>query len=272
MSEHFSFEELPFYLELNPSDVVFISSDLKNIALQARNNKKQLDIDLFIQHLKEVVHNGTIVIPAYTDYLKNGETFDYLKSKPSTGALSNKVFKRSDFVRTFDPLHSVFVWGKHTQELLDLHDQSTFGKKSVFGFLHEKNAKFIFIDVHIENSFTFIHYIEEYQIVPYRKYYEMQFECIDSNGNATIKRELFHTKKKGVVTDFTVLQEKLMQTGVMNRVDFQGVFVDVVSAVDTVFVTQNMLKEKKYLYHFDFKLFMKQWLKELFPFLLRFKK
>jgi len=118
------FEELPFHLNLKSDDVVFVSSDLKNFAFNAKKQQKSLNIDLFIENFQRVLSDGTLIIPAYTDYLKNGDTFDFVKSKPSTGAISNKVFKRKDFLRTSDPLHSVLVWGKHQDEILILNDES----------------------------------------------------------------------------------------------------------------------------------------------------
>jgi aminoglycoside N3'-acetyltransferase len=149
-----SFEDLPFHLNINENDTVFISADLKNIAYALKSKNKIVQIDQFIDNFKLILKNGTIVIPAYTDNLKNLGTFNYLKDKPTTGSISNKVFKRKDFTRSNDPLHSVFAWGKNTNQILDLKDNSTFGKNSIYSFLHQQNAKFIFIDVHIENSFN----------------------------------------------------------------------------------------------------------------------
>lgn len=266
------FEEIPFHLGLKATDVVFISADLKNVALQAKNQKQVVNIDLFINNLQEILNEGTLIFPAYTDYLTTGDTFDWVKSKPSTGALSNKVFKRKDFKRTKDPLHSVFVWGENTDELMNLNGISTFGNDSVFAFLHLQNAKFLFIDVHIENSFTFIHYIEEFKQVPYRKFYELNINISGLTETAYNKKVLFHTKKKGVVTDFANLQRHFDQTEVMTHLNFNSIPFDLIQAKEAVEITEKLINDKNYLYHFSFLLFIKQCIKAYFPFLVKFKK
>lgn len=254
------FEELPFHLNLKSHAIVFVSSDLKNFALNAKKQQKSLNIDLFIENFQRILVNGTLIIPAYTDYLKNGDTFDILKSKPSTGAISNKVFKRKDFLRTSDPLHSVLVWGKHQNEILDLKDESTFGKDTVFGFMHRQNGIFLFFDVHIENSFTFIHYIEEYLNVPYRKYYPVKIYSLN-NEKTIAKTILFHTKKPGIVTDFEDLNKTLIQSKSMLQFEHNHLLINSISALQTVSIVEQKIASKNYLYHFNFKEFIKKIIK-----------
>jgi aminoglycoside 3-N-acetyltransferase len=271
MNINIPFEEIPFHLGLKSTDILFVSSDLKTLALHAKNKQQSLNIDLFIGNLQSILDEGTLIFPAYTDYLKSGDFFDWEKGKPSTVALSNKIFKRKDFTRTRDPLHSVFVWGKDSEELLSLFDNSTFGENSVFGFLDRKNARFLFIDVHIENSFTFIHYVEEYKRVLYRKYFVLDFETISEKNQRMTIKTLFHTRKKGVVTDFSLLQNRFDETGAMKHLFFNDVPFDLIDARDAVLITEKLLDEKKYLYRFDFSFYLKQVIKELFPFLLFIK-
>lgn len=260
------FEELPFHLNLASNQTVFISSDLKNFARIAKKQQKSLDLDLFITNLQHVLIDGTIIIPAYTDQLKQAETFDYHKSKPTTGALSNRVFKRKDFIRTADPLHSVFVWGNHQASIIALDDESTFGQHTVFGFMHRVNGLFLFLDVHIENSFTFIHYIEEYLNVPYRKYYPLQVNVI-KDGVTSSKTVQFHTKKAGVVTDFADLNSTMIAKQLLLQYYYEQVEIKLITASDTVKLVEEKIKQKKYLYHFSVKVFVINLLKSITYFL-----
>ncbi|MBI2259890.1 MAG: AAC(3) family N-acetyltransferase [Flavobacteriia bacterium] len=258
-----SFEQLPLYLKIKKDDFVFISSDLKNIALNYKKENRKLDIDLFISNFQLVLSEGTLVIPAYTDNLKDGETFDIKNSKPTTGALSNKVFKRKDFKRTFEPLHSVFVWGKDSDEVLNHTEKSTFGINSIYSLLFKKNAIFLFIDVHIVNSFTFIHFIEEKNKVPYRKYFKRNFFLIDEKGIKYSKEILFHTRKPGVITNFDELNKKMLETNIMERQSMCNINIDLINAFETVELVEQLLKNKKYLYHFSFIDFFKIWIKKM---------
>lgn len=200
--------------ELSAEDTVFISSDITKLALHFKNEGVVFNPDHFIDLLQQRLSNGTLIIPAYTDLLKNGETFDRQKSKPTTGALSNRVFRRKDFRRTMDPLHSVFVWGRGTNEILALKDKSTFGENSIFGFLNRVNAKMIIIDVHFQNSFTFVHYMEEKRKVSFRKPYHWKINVIDQ-GEQHAQEVVFYTKKAGFLVDLEDLQQELIKTGVV---------------------------------------------------------
>lgn len=256
------FEELPFHLHLTADATVFISADMKRLALKAKAENQTLNITKFIENCQQVLSKGTLIIPAYTDYLKNGDTFNPQKGKPSTGAISNKVFKRSDFKRTKDPLHSVFVWGKGSSDILALEDTSTFGKNSIFSYLHANNAVFLFFDVHIENSFTYIHYVEEYLNVPYRSYHNWTIN-IEENGVVTPKNIQFHMKKWGVLADVDALNEVFFKRGAMERYDYSGIYIDSITADRATPIITEKINNKEYLYRFSSKQFLKSFLKKL---------
>lgn len=110
--------DLASKLDLRSDDLLFIASDIKQLALDCKATGTHFDTNAFIASFQEVLSSGTIIIPAYTDYLKDGGVFDHAKAKPSTGALSNRVMRMKDFVRSNDPLHSVLVWGQKAEEML----------------------------------------------------------------------------------------------------------------------------------------------------------
>lgn len=206
-------------LPIEKGDILFIASDIKQMALDCRSNGEKFDVNAFIESFQEVLSEGTLIVPSYTDYLKNGETFDCVKSKPSTGALANKVQRRKDFIRTKDPLHSVFAWGKHADEIANMNSDSTLGKGSIFDFLHANNAKMICIDVDFQNSLTFVHYIEEKEKVSYRKAYEWKMKTTIDGVEA--EREFtFHTKKPWILTDLYGLQTESAKDGVNQLYSF----------------------------------------------------
>lgn len=215
-----SYLELAGALPLKEDDILFIASDLHKIARDCRSRGERFDANAFIDSFQAVLSKGTLIIPAYTDDLWSGDTFDVRKSKPTTGALSNKVFRRSDFQRTLDPLHSVFVWGRDTVEVLDLQSSSTFGEDSVFGYLYQKKGKMICIDVHFQNSFTFVHYVEEKLKVKYRKHYHLNMKVVDHDGSTHDKHIDFHTKRPWILTDLYDLQQSFGADGIKQNYKF----------------------------------------------------
>lgn len=260
------FHDLPFHLKLKKDDTVFISSDLNALAFLYKKLGKNININLFIDNLQIVLNEGSIFIPAYTDNLKNGDSFDVMKSKPTTGAISNKVFKRKDFIRTEDPLHSVFIWGKNANEGLKYNDNSTFGLNSIFALLHKINTKFIFIDVHIVNSFTFVHYVEEYLNVFYRKYKKLTIKKTNSQYIQTKENILFHTRKPGVLTDFDDLNISFIKKGLYTQFKIDAISINIINAKEATIEIENKINDKKYLYTFSFYAYLKYYLKNIFLF------
>lgn len=211
-----SYLNLAEQLSLNENDILFIASDVTQLALQARSDGERFDANLFIESFQKVLNKGTLIIPAYTDHLRDGDTFDYVRSKPTTGALSNKVSRRKDFKRTKDPLHSVFVWGKHQEELLTLDGPSSLGRESIFEWLYQNRAKMICIDVHFQNSLTFVHYVEELREVKYRKPYYWKLKRIFSDYSDE-KEVIFYTRQPWVLTDLEELQRSSIEEGVVRK-------------------------------------------------------
>lgn len=218
-------------LELTSTDVVFISSDIGKLAKLCKSNGENFSVDEIIETLQKIVNEGTIIVPAYTDNLLDGDIFDWKKSKPTTGAFSNKIQRRSDFIRTRDPLHSVFVWGKDAEIISKITDKSTFGKNSIFTYLREKNAKFLFIDIHIQSCFTYIHYIEEQNKVPYRKSYFYTIECIYPEETKKVTIE-FYSKKLGIMSDIMDLHDVLLRDGVYKTYRYKDSKIDILLAQD----------------------------------------
>lgn len=248
--------DLPSQLGLEATDTVFLASDITRLALQSRKQGAAFSADRFIEAFQAVLQQGTLIIPAYTDHLKKGETFHWKSDKPTTGALSNRVMRRTDFTRTEDPLHSVFVWGKGSEELLNLHDESTFGANSVFGFLERQQAKMIIIDVDYDHSFTFIHYLEEGWNVSYRSYKRWNMH-IDKDGKTELRPFLFHAKKMGVLTDLVNYERSMRESGLAQSFSMEDVPITLVPLEPVRAFTRSFLDQGGKLYRFSLTFLLK---------------
>lgn len=202
-------------LSIQSEDTVFVSSDLFKLALACHQHKIKFSANLLLDALLAQLPNGTLVIPAYTDDLKSGDSFDILSSKPNTGSLSLATFKRSEFIRTSDPFHSFFVAGVQKENFANLNNQSTFGSDSGFALLHKLNAKAIFIDVPLQESFTFVHYCEEKLKIKYRKFKAHQIRYTSITGKESTITHQFFTRKKGYVCNFHQLENQLEKRGIL---------------------------------------------------------
>lgn len=243
-------------LGLRSDDCLMIASDVTRLALAAKKEGNAFSVDQFVDSFLAVLSEGTLLIPAYSDYLKNGQTFDWKTANPSTGALSNKVMKRKDFIRTKDPLHSVFVKGTATASIEKLKDISTFGENSIFGFMERKAAKMLIIDVDFQNSFTYIHYLEEKWQVKYRQKYRWNLTIND--GEKLKSREFhFYAKKLGILTDLDKYEHFLLETGVTKQFTYGDVSMTLIDLATIESATKEFIEKGGKLYRFSMVFLLK---------------
>jgi aminoglycoside 3-N-acetyltransferase len=259
----FSYLDLPEFLQLKEDDTVFLASDIKQLIRDANAAGEKFDPNLLIEAFQKKLTNGTLIVPAYTDGLvtKDG-VFEYEKSRPSTGAISVRVQQRIDFVRTKDPLHSVFVWGKYQKEISQLEDISTFGQNSIFAFAHKVNAKMVIINLHFQESLTFVHYVEEQLKVWYRRPYKLTVKYI-SNGETSFKKSVFYTRRAGVVNSLYDLQEKLIQKKISQVFKFGNSSIQVVELSPAYDAIATYIKSGGKIYSFDLIKFFKTIIKRI---------
>jgi aminoglycoside 3-N-acetyltransferase len=253
-------------LPLKDDDILLIVSDVKRMASHEIEQHGRFDANVFIDSFKAQLSEGTLLFHAFSDHLVSGDTFHYKKTRPNTGALSVAAWKDRDFVRTQDPFHSFMVWGKGSDLLRQTDSVSTFGKDSVFGWMHRNHAKMLFIDTPLINSFTFVHYCEETVTVPYRKHVKHRIRFIGDNNEEVIKEKLFYTRKSGYYNDLDGLEEALELEGIMYVLPFNGItfkLMDLSRAFD--FIRQNILHGKASLLHgFSSKQYVKDVLRKAY--------
>lgn len=238
---------------------IYLASDIKRISLVCRKSGEAFNVNAFVDGLNEaLLPKHSLIIPAFTDNLVSGDGFDVIKSKPNIGALPNRVFRRKDYFRTNDPLHSAFIYGPLSEQ--DFSAKSTFGVNSVFHNLLVNNVVQVFVDVDLQNSFTFIHYVEELKQVAYRKHYNLRYL-----ENEEEKNHLFHTRKPGYITHLAHLQSKMLSEGVMEEMDFHGVRIyrlETQKAFNFL-CSEIALHGGKEWRYFSWKAYFRRWLKRI---------
>lgn len=241
--------ELVESFELKAGDNIYLASDVKQLAMLLKSRGEKLDFNLFIDLiLNEIGNEGNLIIPAFTDSLESGSEWSASKSKPTIGALPNRVFRRKDFTRTVDPLHSVLIHGPLANQSYE--SESTFGDKSIFKAFLDGNFKQIFLDVDLQNSFTFIHFAEEEFGVKFRKYFRLNFKI-----EGELRSCLFHTRRFGVHTYLADLQRDLLKNNILCKKEIEGINVLQLNTADVYDYLKEELKANggKDWYRFTWK-------------------
>jgi len=146
-------------------DVLFVHSDVSVFGFLGRKDRDYL-LSSLVDAVKAAVPQGTIIMPTFSYSFCKEEVYDIEETKSTVGALTEFFRGLSDVQRTRHPIFSVGVWGKDKEYFLDVGKDS-FDKDSIFGKIHGKKAKIVFLGAPFQ-SCTFIHYIEQMHGVPYR--------------------------------------------------------------------------------------------------------
>ncbi len=174
--------------DIKSGDIVYLISDVLNLAKTAREHGERFDKNAFIDSIIEKIgDNGTLLIPAFNWGFCNGKVFDYRNTPSESGALGNAALHRDDFKRTKHPIYSFCVWGKDKEILFERDPLNAFGKETIFEYIVEKRAKALIIDLPTMDRNVICHHIEKIVDVPFR--FEKTFisEYIDWNGVSSKK-------------------------------------------------------------------------------------
>lgn len=189
MNNYIALNDYARFMEIEPGDIIFISSDARKLMWDALSNQSSTDLNQFIDGLIEAVGSeGTVIFPTYNWDFCGGTPFNYKTTKCRTGALGTLALKRADFKRTKHPIYSFAVWGKYQSELCSMNNTDAFGLDSPFAFFKEHNVKNYIIDVSLMHCFTFVHFVEQHSgLVKHRYVKDFTSGYIDEHGQEHLK-------------------------------------------------------------------------------------
>ena len=223
-------------------------------------------IDSFVNFLG----NGSLLIPGFVNTIKNHSKVDMRTLKPETGGLSKESFRRfknKSCLRTNDPFHSFFVFGKKAQSIVEQTSEitNTFGQNSAFGYLHKQGGCMILADLDLYYGFTFAHYVEQQTQVGYRTQVEYDFDFTDVFGKESKRSFKIFSKKKGYLPVLNGLEKPLVDAGAMKIYRVNGVKffkIDLQKAFKVV-ETDILENKARNLIEFNLPLYLKQYIKQI---------
>ena len=234
---------------IKKGDILYVASDLLKILVSFRKEKKELDLDIFINTLiKSVGSNGTILIPTYNwDFCKK-KSFDIKNTKSECGALSNHSIKRKDFKRTKHPIYSFAVWGKYKNLLVNLKNRSAWSANSPFDFLFKKKAKNLFIGIDYKEAFTMDHYFEQKVNVKYRYHKTFTSKYIDEKNSKKIKKYTMFVRKTNLCDTTKIsnlLDVELIKIKALKKIKLKNVLFSLIDLnLASKIIIDDLKKEK----------------------------
>jgi aminoglycoside 3-N-acetyltransferase len=199
-------------LNIKKGDTIFFHGNSMGIS-QVKGSTPKEKTDFFWKCVKEFIgEKGTIIVPSFTYSINKTKIFDINKSKSKIGQFSEDFRQNNLSGRTGDPIFSVCVYGKEKIKIKKIPYYNSFGKHSIFGFLHSNNVKLICLGCSLE-AVTFIHYVEQVLNVPYRKFKIFNAKILNKKRKIINKKIKFFCRidNKNYNYNFNILKKEMIK-------------------------------------------------------------
>jgi aminoglycoside 3-N-acetyltransferase len=252
-----SYTQIAGKLPIFKGDILYVVSNILDIAKASRNNNENFECEGFIHSLQDAVgESGTLLFPTFNWDFCKGIAFDYFKTRGKVGALGNAALKMIGFKRTQHPIYSFAVWGKAQNDLIILENKSGFGAGSPFAYMHQNKAKALVIGLTATIGNTFEHYTEEMVRVNFR--YDKDFSALytDEKRNSEVRTYSMYVRDMEINplhTSFAVIDDVMSALGICKDFTINGVHFHVVelSGMFEVVSLELRYNNAKNLYSFE---------------------
>lgn len=229
---------------IGAGDTLFLHSDAI-VTAQMGPKPQEERFHLLLDALMEAIGpEGTLIVPTFTYSFCRNEVFDVWKTPclpKDVGLFPEFVRNRERVTRSLCPIFSVAALGRHAGILRDIEIGDCFGAKSIFGWLHQRNAKIVWLACPFDRV-TFVHYVEQHHGVPYRYHKSFVGRIVTHQGDTLECCVNYYVRdyEKKLSWNLGPLKKRLeekgkMKTGVIGRVGLlvvtAGDFFDEVSLV-----------------------------------------
>jgi aminoglycoside 3-N-acetyltransferase len=184
--------EIVQHAGVRTGDTICVQSSLSNIG------RRESSPDQIIEGLQESVgETGCVIMPAYNFHSWTEHAlFHYHETKSEVGHLTEHFRKYKGVQRTKHPIHSLSVWGKHVEELIQIDTVNSFAHDSVFSKLFDLNIKYITLGTGLSMPFLPCHFTESRLGVGYRTMKLFAGQYVSREGVEESKNYGFEVKKE----------------------------------------------------------------------------
>lgn len=213
MGDYVEYAKIPLHWKLPKGAIVYVASDITDIAMSCRHNGEKFSPNIFINSILDAIGpEGTLLFATFNWDFCKGVAFDYNRTPCKTGVLGQYALNRQDFKRTKHPIYSFAVAGKYKDYLCSLDNESSWGDHSPFEWMENNNAFNVLIGKSYKGSFTYVHYYEQKYQIPCRFRKVFKADYIDENGVLSHRKySMFVRYKKLKVEDDSSEMGKLLE-------------------------------------------------------------
>tara|TARA_B100002003_G_scaffold251608_1_gene296212 strand:- start:5200 stop:6075 length:876 start_codon:yes stop_codon:yes gene_type:complete len=153
--------------DILPLTPIQIHTDLARIGLigSIKNHHDMLK-EHYDYLIEAIGPDREVIFPTFNYDFPKTKTYDVMSDPCQVGILNEYVRKLNPTERTLTPMFNFVILNRHMFPLSC--SKNTVGSDSIFGLLAKNHGELLFFGSLFEQSFTFIHYIEDLVDVPYR--------------------------------------------------------------------------------------------------------
>ncbi|HCE45638.1 MAG TPA: hypothetical protein DET40_19015 [Lentisphaeria bacterium] len=178
---------------------------------------------------------GTLCIPAYSFSGYNNAVYDPENSRCIVGQLGETARKMLGFKRTFHPVYSHAVWGKHSKYLLAQNPHSSFGDDSFFElFSSIEGSCILFLGTTLSTA-TIVHRYDQHCAAKGRFLKNFTAKCLvdgkvsDMQFDSFVKDYEYYNGRVNCLAPLEVLADDL---GIIKRERFANDWIHMISEND----------------------------------------
>ncbi len=203
-------------LGVSSPSVLMVHADVR-ACLRVEGATPAAKLETIVGALGHAAGQGPLVMPTFTYSFCKKEPFDVERTPSTVGALSEYFRRLPGVRRTRDPIFSSAILGSvppdWERRLFSVGDVDCFGEYSIFSYLREVNATFVFLGVDL-GVCTFIHHVEQRHRVDYRYLKDFEGVVHDAGASVATRASYFVRRLDGSVELLLYpLQEALLAAG-----------------------------------------------------------
>ena len=231
-------------LGLANGDVLLVHSSYKSFGGVEGGPQTVIDALKFV-----LSEEGTLIVPTFNYDFCEGVSYDVNKTPSKMGIISELVRTDSNSKRSFDPVFSFAILGKHRDYLANLKYEHSFGPTSVFAKLRELDAKIMIIGLSYNESMTFFHHIEETQGCDYRYFKAFKGKILDCDGIEREEEIILFVRdiEKGIKNDVDKMGMILEQKGIVKKRIIGNSEIKLMKSNNVYQITADEMKENPHV-------------------------
>ena len=226
-------------------DSIFLHCDAL-VTSELEGNDINEKMSVLFDGIQELIGtSGTLIIPTFTYSATKGEVFDVTETPSAVGLLTEYFRKRSGVTRSPHPIFSVASVGAMAETFTNSSIDDCFGMKTCFDLLHKMNTWIFTLGCSFDRV-TFIHFVEQAELVDYR--YFKSFPAVIVNGTETKKatiRYLVRDIHRATEVKLDKLKVRLNAESVLKSEEIGRALLTGVRAKDFFKIARDMIREKQ---------------------------